>query len=867
MSWLHALRQRAADLLGTSESDGDLQAEIAHHLELETARQIRDGCPPELARARALARFGDPGAITEATRAERGARPLEGSMQDLDWAVRSLRRSPGFTTLALFTLAVGIGATTVAFTVLNTVLLRPLPYRDADRLVFIQERTRKQTVRPASFPNFVSWRESARAFDGMASAMLPMPRTFSSREPNAEPVRAVSMGVSSRFFAVLGVAPLVGREFTDEENRPSGPPAAMVSYEFWKTQMNGRQPLGLVTLGDTPTPVVGVLPPDFQFVTKADVYFPHETWPSTMRSAHNYTVVARLRPAATLATARADMGALSRTLLELYGTDTDAAGVEMLPLRDYVVKDFRVMLAIVLGAALLVLLIACTNLVSAQLARGWDREREIVVRAALGATRTRLVRQLLLESGILVVAGTVLATLLATVAIRAIKVVGGALLPRLAELRIDGVVLAFVAGIAIVTVMVVGVYPALRLASRDSGLVLRGGRGGSTVRQSVWRALIGFEVALAVMLVVGSALLIGSFRRILDADTGFATHGVVTAAITPQGDDMPRLMAALDALRALPGVSGAEFASNLPLQWGNGSGPVRRITDPADRDFPAMAGFRVVGAGYFGVLKQPILRGRSFVPEDREGAPLVAIVSSGIAEKLWPGEDPVGKPVITNYLWGKPLTVVGVVAEASSWSMPRGAQNEIYVPLAQHPTRIEGQLVAVVRTEGSVESLIPSVRAKLRELLPNAPAQIGTIDERIARSAADRRFAMLALSTFGLVALLLAAVGIYGVIWYIVTTRTHEIGIRMALGATSSMVRREVLRGAAVMAAGGVIAGIGGGAFASRYLQSTLYGVSRLDPRVYAVGAAIALVTTLVAAYVPARRSSRVDPMLAIRGE
>jgi hypothetical protein len=322
-----------------------------------------------------------------------------------------------------------------------------------------------------------------------------------------------------------------------------------------------------------------------------------------------------------------------------------------------------------------------------------------------------------------------------------------------------------------------------------------------------------------------------------------------------------------ETLGHLPGAEGAAFTTRLPLSWGNSSGPVRRPGDPTTRDWPALAGFRVITPNYFSVLRQPVLSGRGFTDADRVGSQEVAIVTDALAAKLWPGENAVGRMVATNYLSGKWLTVVGVVPEASNWSMTRGSQYEIFVPLAQQPRSVQGQLIAVVRTASAPAGMIPVVRAKLRELLPYSAAQLGTIDERIARSAADRRFAMLALLAFGAIALLLAAVGIYGVVWYVVTTRTREIGVRMALGATSRLIERQVLAGAATMAIGGIVVGIIGGVVGTRYLQASLYGVSRLDPSTYAIGAGLALIATLAGAYAPARRSSRIDPMTAIRAE
>jgi predicted permease len=789
-------------------------------------------------------------------------------MQDFRWALRSLRRSPGFAALAIFALVLGIGAAATAFTVLDTVLLRPLPYRAADRLVFIREMTDKHALLPPSYPNFASWRERARSFDGVASAMFPFSVTRWPATTGGEPVRVSAMGVSQSFFRILGVRPLIGREFTAAENTPGGPDVEMVSYEFWQERMGGRQPLGSMRGSDgAPIPVVGVLPPGFRFVAPADVFFSHDAQPGTIRSAHNYMVVARLSDGATLTTARAEMTGLSKSLLATYGTETQAADASVVPLRDYVVGSDATMVVIVFGAAALVLLIACTNLISAQLARGRTRAHEIVVRAALGARRGRLVRQLMYESAILVAVGAVGATALTVLSVRLVKIFGTGFIPRLNELGVDGRVLAFVAAIAAATTMLVGIYPAVRLANRDAAWALRGRGHGVMVRAAVWRVLVGFEVALAVMLLVGAALLVQTLHNIVNADTGFDARNVVTASLSVRGGDSARLAEVPGELAGLPGVEGVAYTNQLPFAWNNTAGPVRRPTDPLDRDWPAMAGFRVVSPEYFSVLREPMVRGRAFSDADRSGAPEVAIVTPGIAAKLWPGEDPIGKQVATNYLFKEWLTVVGVVAEASSWSMPRGSQNEIFVPLAQHPGNTEGQLVAVVRTAGDPQTVLPVVRQRLRALLPGTPAQLGTMDDLIDTSAADRRFAMLALTAFGAIALLLAAVGIYGVIWYIAATRTHEIGIRMALGATAGMVRRDILGAALMMAGGGISVGIVGGVVATRYLESVLYGVSRLDPRTYLVGAVIALVTAVLAADGPARRSSRIDPVAAIREE
>jgi len=572
----------------------------------------------------------------------------------------------------------------------------------------------------------------------------------------------------------------------------------------------------------------------------------------------------------TLAKARAEMSAISRNLKAAYGDDTEAVDVDVAPLRDYLVGDYRLMLVVVFGAAAMVLLIACTNLVSAQLARGLARQREVAVRAALGASRGRLIKLLFAETAMLVAAGSALGAGAALVLTRLVRVLGAGLVPRLDELSVDGIVLAFVGGVAVTTAVIAGLYPALRLAGGDPGDALRTSRGDvSVVRKDVWRVLVGFEVATAVVLLVGSALLIRTLSNILNADTGFDPRAVLTATISPRGLTPERIDAIRSELASIPGVSAVGFTTHLPLSWGDQAAPVRRPGDPVDHDWLALGGFRLVTPEYFGVLRQPILRGRGFTASDRAGSAPVAIITPGIAERLWPGQDPIGKTVATNYMVNTWMTVVGVVREASSWTMPRGSQNEIFVPAAQQPNAepLRMQLVAAVRTQGDPAALMPVVRDRLRTLVPESPATLSTLEQRIASSAADRRFAMLALSAFGVIALLLAGIGIYGVMSYTVVTRTREIGIRMALGAAPSIVRAEVLRGAALMALGGIAAGTIAGLFATRYLEASLYGISRRDPVAYLVGGGVLLAAALLGAYVPALRSSRVDPLLAIRGD
>jgi predicted permease len=842
----------------------DLDEEIAYHLELETRRQIDRGLTPAAARARAVQRFGNPARIADATRDERPPRHLEGGMQDIHYALRSLRKTPGFAGLALFTLALGIGVTTVAYSVLDTVLVRPLPFRQSERLVLIQEMNDKGSTMPPSFPDFVDWRDKAPGFDGIASEMFPFTTTV---VVDGEPERIATMGVSRGFFQVLGAPPAVGREFTAQENSVGGPFAVMVTWEYWKTRLGGRMPLGTVEYGDRPVPIVGVAPPGFRLVGDADFFFPHEQWGSNCRSCHNYVVVGRVAAGTSIEAGQAAMTAAQKALRAAYGTDTEGVDASVTPLRDYLVRNVRVTLAAVFSAAALVLIIACTNLVTAQLARGLTREREVAVRAALGASRGRIVRQLFLESLILAVGGALLGVALAFALVVAVKSLGAGLLPRLGELAIDGRILGFTIALTALTSVLIGLYPAIQLSSARPGDAIRGAardpRSGAASR--VWPALIGFEIAVAVVLTIGSGLMLRTMRNIISNDVGFDPRGIVTVQFSYDSMPLSDLARLRGELASAPGATDAAYVTRFPLSWGNENGPLMRPTDVWPK-FPTRAGFRAVSAGYFSVMRQPMLRGRAFTSADVAASTRVAIITPGVAQVLWPGENPLGKQVKTAYL-DSMLTVVGVVAEASSWSQPRGTQNEIFVPLAQVPVRARQQLVAVVRTSGDPRAAVAGIRARLREAAPALAAKFDTIEDRISRTAADRRFAMYALLAFASIALLLAGVGIYGVMSYAVAARTHEIGVRMALGATPGGILGLMLRSAVVMAVIGVVLGVGGGWMATRYITSILYGVTGTDPVVYGGGVAFLFAAALAGALAPALRSSRVDPLVAIRGE
>jgi putative ABC transport system permease protein len=865
MSWLSALRHRITGRLSHTPVDG-LPEEIAFHLELETDRQRGRGFNTPAAQAEALARFGDPGSVLRSARAAGEPAWLDTALHDLRAAWRGLTKHPAFSVLAIATLALGIATTTVAFTVLDTVLLRSLPYRQADRLVMLEDHVADGSAIPSSFPNFADRRNQSRSFNGVAAEMFPYNSTVNAGGDN---VRVAVMGVSRNFFGTLGAPLARGRELNANEHLPGAPAAVMVSYEFWQSQMNGRPELGTIRLSDETVPVVGVAARGFKFFEDADVYISNERFAGTCRSCSNYRVFGRLVPGVSRAAAQAELATIQAGLQQTYGHDERTAKVQLVPMREYLVAGFRALLAVVFAAAGLVLAIACINLISAQLARGLARSRELAVRSALGASYRRLVSQLLLESLLLAMAAAACGGGLAVTVIRAVRVAGKGLLPRLQELRIDLTMFGFVVLAALITGLVIGVLPAIRLARTQPGTLLGSARGSAqSVRLGAWRALVAGETGLAIILVAGSSLLVRTMHNIVTADTGFGSAGLLTAAL-PSVDSLVlgRLPSLAEDLRAVPGVVDVAWTNSLPLQWGNNSGPVRRPTDPVDHDFPARAGFRLVSSNFFTVLRQPILQGRGFMAADIPGSPAVVVVSDGLARTLWPGESPIGKTLFTTYLGDHPLTVIGVAGEASSWSQPRGAQPEIYVARAQFPFAGESQAIAMIRTNLNPHALFVPLRTRFHAVLPEDPVRLDTIDDRILRSAADRRFATLALTAFGLVALLLAAVGVYGTMSYLVTSRTRELGVRLALGAAPARLLRQVLTDAAGMAAIGIVPGIVAGLLLTRLLQATLYGVGHTDPIAYLLGAAVLLATAVGAALIPAWRSSRVDPLVAMAAD
>jgi putative ABC transport system permease protein len=816
---------------------------------------------------------------------------MRGIVQDLRYAVRTLRRTPGFTAAAIAALALGIGAATAVWSVVQAVLLAPLPFPAADRLALVWSRSDEAPETWLSLPEIEDLRRGT-AFAGVAALR---DWTFN-LTGGGEPEEVAAAAVSADLFPLLGVAPALGRAFLPEEDRAGAGRVALLSDELWRRRFAadpavlGRR-LDLDGEGHT---VVGVLPAGFRipppssvFPARVDVWVPLDPVlfdpVLRRRDVHHLHALGRLAAGATVEGARAEVAALGRRLArehpEAYAAPGWGLAVE--PLREQVVRGARPALLLLSGAVALLLLLVCANVAHLILARNATRAREIAVRAALGAGRGRLARQLLTESLALALAGGALGVLLASAAVDLLAAHGPGDLPRLGEAAVDGRVLAFALAASLATAAIFGLGPALRGAALSgagsagsAGDGLRAAGRGVSAGPRIARArdlLAVSQIALALVLLAGSGLLAKSFLALRAAPSGFAPAGVLTLRLSlpatryPGAGDRPAFFAELERrLAALPGVRAAGAVSHLPLSGTVlGSGFVAEGGPAAGTE--VAADLRGTTPGYFAAMGIPLVRGRGFRDADGPEAPPVAVVDETLAGRLWPGEDPVGKRL----RWIRsdvPLQVVGVARSVRHVGLGVPPEPTVYRPYAQY-ARATALFVAV-RGNGSAESLAEEVRAAVRALDPGQPvADLRGMESRVEESLGRPRFQALLLGGFAAAALLLAAVGLYGVISYSVAQRTHEIGVRMALGATPGTVRRMVVgRGAAITAAGlaaGLLLALG----LARLLAGLLYGVAATDPATYAAVVLLLGAVALLATWLPARRATRVDPLAALNAE
>lgn len=803
--------------------------------------------------------------------------------QDLLYALRTLRAAPAFAAAVIATLALGVGATTAIFTVVNGVLLEPLPFPRSDRIVQAFQINRKGGRESVSIPNYRDWHDGTKSFSSLAVVGV-WPQTITGL---SEPVIVHTSWVSREFFDVFAVRPELGRSFSAEETTLGGPRTVIVSDALWRAHLGGTSDaLGKrVTFGGDTYSVVGVMPPAMTYPDDNDVWIPMELTPwETARTSQGKRVVGRLRDGVTIDGARADISALSRRLKQQYGTATSMSGATLVPLREQLVGKVRTPLLVLLAASAFLLLIACANALNLLLARLTRRQGELAIRVALGATRGRLARQVLAESSVLVSLAAVLGVAVAGVGVRAM-LASSTNLPRAAEIHIDRWVLFFAIALSAVIACVLGLLAAWQSTRRGVRQSLastpRGVTGGATTAR-LRRGMVVAQLALTVVLLAGAAILGRSFLRLIEVNPGFATERLLIVNAAPTiNEPVERLFyynTLIDRVRALPGVVNAAASSGIPLAGGGNDGTYLLFDSPSQRvssfkdwsNFPAsrkgQGQFAIVDGDYFGTMHIPLLRGRAFDPmRDVPTAPHAAVVSAGFAARSWPGENPIGKVVEYGNMDGdpRPFTVVGVVGDVHDASLSAPPTPVLYAYAPQR-TRFNS-LVLVVQTQTGVAGVIPAIRSTIRALRPDVAVQVRAVEHLVARSVADQRFTLALILAFGGTALLLSTLGIYSVISYLVAQRTPEIGVRVALGAQTGDVVRLILSEGARLTVSGIAIGIVASALLTRVLRGLVFGVSATDPIAFAAVIVLLSAVALAATYVPARRATRVDPIKVLR--
>jgi predicted permease len=867
--------------------DADVAREIEAHIALRIEELTAEGWSEEAARAEALRAFGDVSRVEEecktitrrSRRNQRREEHLGALWLDLRFAARILRRSPAFAIGAIVTLALGIGANTAIFSVVDGVMLRPLPFADASELVDITERHDGGGTSVLSWPNFTDWREQSRSFDGMSAY-----RTSEGTLLGAErPARIRSAAVSVDFFRVMRIVPVHGRLPAPDEHRLGAPPVAVVSHRFWQSHLGAAQDLSARRVrADFDFQVVGVLPPQMNFPEDVDLWFPTELHqPGVSRTGHNFSVVGRLLPGRSAAEVTRELDALTAQMRSATPADFDAVGATITPLQDVVVGPRGRPLLLLLAASVLLLVAACTNLASSMLVRGTSRAHELAIRAAIGAGRGRLIRQVFTESILIGALGCVAGLAVALVLQRALLALAPHALVPDGTAPFDLRVVGFAVLLSVGTAILFGLLPALRGSSARPAEAMREGtrNSGSRGSRRLWSLLVTIEVALAVVLLAGSGLMLRSFAAITAIDPGFRPDHMLTTLIDLPESTYPTVEQAttlhdrlLASVRALPGVVAVGVGNRLPLENNGPSGSIQVAGKPSIGNGPqtGYAVYRVVSDGYFEALGMRVIDGRSFTAEDRKGAARVAVVSRALAAREWPGESPLGKelrPFGMDEDSGQDYArVVGVVDDIPHASVMDDRLPAVWYPIAQMPARAH-RMSLVVRTAGDPNASAPLVRDRIASIDQQLPLDFLSMDHRLAATIADRRFLMLVLVTFAAVALALAGVGIYGVVAYTVAQRTREIGIRIALGAEPRRVQQLVQGGAMAVIAVGLVTGGIGALLGTRAMRAVLFEVEPGDPVTLLLAVLLLGGVGFLASWVPARRAAQVDPVRAIRTE
>jgi predicted permease len=876
--WLAQVRLAFRSVFRGERVDQELEDELRYHVQREIDERLNAGLAPEEARYAALRAMGAIAKSKEESRDMRRVNFVDDLLRDLVYAGRSLRRSPGFAALAVLIMALGIGANTAVFSVVNAVLLKPLAYRDPNRIVTLTnplttgEVSSPLAVRLVAIPNFQDWHDQSSSFEAMGfyysweAPVLPA--------STAEYARITK--TSPEFFRVFAIEPVIGRFFTTEEMKPGSDGALMISYAYWQSHFGG-DPMVLgrtIRIYSTARPIVGVLPPGFSFPDKTDLWFPDTDNSAVFhsRDAQNHYVVGRLKPGILLEQTQTEMATIARRLEREYPQTNKNLTVAVTGMQDDLVGDVRLTLYLLLGAVSVVLLIACANTATLLLGKATARTREIAVRAALGASRRRIVRQLITESVLLSLIAGAAGLVLAYWGSTALIALAPSDLPRLTETSIDRGVLAFTLGVSMITSLLFGLVPALHASRIDVNDALkqsasRSVMGGGMVRMRGVLAVA--EIALAVVLLSGAGLLIKSFVALHNVALGFRPENVLVMRATGPGsirDTNLFFKDVLSQIAMVPGVVAAGATMTLPGHLGS-TGPYYFDHLPERRDTTApIAAHSIVAPGTFAALGIPLKSGRDFNDGDLRDRPFVAVINEALARKSLPGEDPIGRTIFCPFDSDKGMTIIGVVDDVREGGPAHEPIPECYMPYRQHLYN-NTSLSIVTRTVGDPTALEETERRLARERSPDVPVTFTTLESDASENVAVPRFRTLLFGIFAALAVGLAMAGVYGVMAYAVGQRSNEIGLRMALGASTGSVLRLILRQGLICASLGLALGLAAAVFGTRLLTSMLFQVQPNDPWVYLGVAALLGMVTLLASYVPARRAAKIDPLTALRQE
>jgi predicted permease len=873
--------------------EAELREELRDHLERQTAANISAGMTPQEARRQATLQLGASEGVKEDCREQRRGFWLEALWADLRYALRMLRKNPGFAAIAVLTLALGIGANTAIFSVVNAVLLRPLPFTQPERLVQLWETETAVPLAPLAAPDYVDWRAQNQTFDDMT--LFSWPQSFN-LSGAGEPEHVLGIYTQANFFSVLGATPLRGRTFTDGEDQAGRNHVVILSYGLWQRRFGGALDAlqKEIEISGEKFQVVGIMPADFNFPARGELWTPFDMDPKKLaaRGNHNYRAVGRLKPGVTPQQAQANLQAIAQRLQKQFPDSNRHIGASAISLREQLVGKIRPALLVLLGAVALVLLIACVNVANLLLARASTRHREMALRSALGAAPSRIVRQLLTESVLLSSLAAIPGLLLATWGVSLLRSLPGVPVPDPGQIHLDTSVLVFALGIAIFTGLLFGLAPAIHSGRQNLHEELKsGGKGaGMAASSNLWLrdALVVGEVALSLALLIGAGLMLRSFARLRAVDIGVRSENVLTARVSLPETRYATTQEKARALREItarlehaPGVEAAAMATEMPLDGGTNTYAQKTGATPEEQG--SLMEWNEVTPGYFSALGIPFRAGRNFTPADDQrmeevkaaskdesakysGPPMIAIINQMMAHDFWPNQDAVGKTFLVDH--SLPVQVIGVVGDTKIFTaLQQKTIDEAYFPMGYSIIAVRDATI-LVHSSAAPGSISGAMRQAIASVDASLPIyNIRTMDQVITEASSDTRFQAMLLGIFAALALVLAAVGIYGVMSYLVAQRTNEIGIRMALGAHPRDILRLVIGRGFVLTIAGLALGLAAAFALSRSLESLLYGVSATDPFTFAGVAALLGIVALAACYLPARRAANTSPLVALRYE